>query len=205
MAESEQTQVIQPKKKMGFGKKLIIILAVIVAFLGVCSLMIVHQNNQLEKKFYQVKSNKVVDNIRIVALADLHLKEFGKDNEKLVAEVKNHEIDAMLFKNSNIYKDIKAEGIKIFNNETETVNIGGTAIDIIGLTQNPTEFDEYGKDFFEKAMSADDNFKLLLTHYPEYFLGKLNDYDIDLAITGHAHGGQVRLPFIGGLYAADQG
>lgn len=34
MAESEQTQVIQPKKKMGFGKKLIIILAVIVAFLG---------------------------------------------------------------------------------------------------------------------------------------------------------------------------
>lgn len=54
-------------------------------------------------------------------------------------------------------------------------------------------------------MSADDNFKLLLTHYPEYFLGKLNDYDIDLAITGHAHGGQVRLPFIGGLYAADQG
>ena len=174
MAESEQTQVIQPKKKMGFGKKLIIILAVIVAFLGVCSLMIVHQNNQLEKKFYQVKSNKVVDNIRIVALADLHLKEFGKDNEKLVAEVKNlspdivaivgdmnlesqpdnyssvislckqlneiapvyyclgnHEIDAMLFKNSNIYKDIKAEGIKIFNNETETVNIGGTAIDKI--------------------------------------------------------------------------
>ena len=55
-------RTLQPKKKMGFGKKLIIILAVIVAFLGVCSLMIVHQNNQLEKKFYQVKSNKVVDN-----------------------------------------------------------------------------------------------------------------------------------------------
>ncbi len=40
--------------------------------------MIVHQNNQLEKKFYQVKSNKVVDNIRIVALADLHLKDLAR-------------------------------------------------------------------------------------------------------------------------------
>ncbi len=68
---------------MGFGKKLIIILAVIVAFLGVCSLMIVViRIINLKKKFYQVKSNKVVDNIRIVALADLHLKGFGKDNEK---------------------------------------------------------------------------------------------------------------------------
>ena len=43
-------------------------------------------------------------------------------------------------------------------------------------------------------MSADDNFKLLLTHYPEYFLSKLNAYDIDLAITGHAHGGQGLFP-----------
>ena len=34
MAESEQTQVIQPKKKNGIRQKLIIILAVIVAFLA---------------------------------------------------------------------------------------------------------------------------------------------------------------------------
>ena len=58
MAESEQTQVIQPKKKMGFGKKLIIILAVIVAFLGVCSLMIVHQNNQLEIDLFNLTNKK---------------------------------------------------------------------------------------------------------------------------------------------------
>ena len=50
MAESEQTQVIQPKKKMGFGKKLIIILAVIVAFLGVCSLMFIRIIN-LKRNF----------------------------------------------------------------------------------------------------------------------------------------------------------
>lgn len=54
-------------------------------------------------------------------------------------------------------------------------------------------------------MRSDDNFKLLLNHYPENFLGTLNEYEIDLALAGHVHGGQVRLPLLGGLYAADQG
>jgi predicted MPP superfamily phosphohydrolase len=100
---------------------------------------------------------------------------------------------------------VKKAGIKILNNEMETVNINDTDIDIIGLTQNPKEYDTYGRAFFEKALSSDDNFKLVLTHYPENFLGVLEDYDIDLALAGNAHGGQVRLPFIGGVYSPDQG
>ncbi|MBQ9598985.1 MAG: metallophosphoesterase, partial [Clostridia bacterium] len=117
----------------------------------------------------------------------------------------NHEIDAMLFSGSNIYKDIKAAGVKILNNEKETVTIGSTNVDVIGLTQRPDEFNKYGKEFFDKAMEENDNFKLVLNHYPENFMGTLDDYPIDLALAGHAHGGQIRLPWIGGLYAADQG
>ncbi|MCD8179885.1 MAG: metallophosphoesterase [Firmicutes bacterium] len=253
MADNEQTENLEPrpeeiKVKKKRGKKLPIILVIILAVLALCTVGVMHQNTQLEKTFYQVKSTKVIDNIRVVCIADMHLKEFGEDNADLIYEIEklspdiiaiagdmnmesepdnydcvislckklneiapvyyslgNHEFDALLFSDSDIYDDIKDAGISILNNETETITIGSTTIDIIGLSQGPSTYEEYGASFFEKAMSADDNFKLVLTHYPENFLGVIEDYEIDLALSGHAHGGLVRLPWIGGLYAADQG
>ena len=48
------------------------------------------------------------------------------------------------------------------------------------------------------------NYTVLLSHRPE--LAVVYDrYDVDLVLCGHAHGGQFRLPLIGGLYAPDQG
>ena len=39
----------------------------------------------------------------------------------------------------------------------------------------------------------------------EYFLGELENADIDVAMCGHAHGGQMRIPGVGGPYTKDQG
>ncbi len=48
------------------------------------------------------------------------------------------------------------------------------------------------------------DFQILLSHRPELF-SLYSRYPFDLVLCGHAHGGQVRLPFTDGLYAPNQG
>lgn len=48
-------------------------------------------------------------------------------------------------------------------------------------------------------------FRILISHYPSIFYEKLFNADAELAVAGHYHGGQVRLPFLGGLYHVDDG
>lgn len=54
------------------------------------------------------------------------------------------------------------------------------------------------------AMEKEPGFRLLLSHKPEHFVRYVRSADIDLTISGHAHGGQVRIGGQG-LYAPNQG
>ncbi len=49
-----------------------------------------------------------------------------------------------------------------------------------------------------------DGYRILLSHRPELFDAYISA-GMDLVFTGHAHGGQIRLPFLGGLVAPNQG
>ena len=76
----------------------------------------------------------------------------------------------------------------------------------------PPEFIESGEarpgeTAFMTAFQDTERYTVLMCHMPYSWLirGALDGWDVDLVLSGHVHGGQVRFPVIGGLWAPDQG
>jgi predicted MPP superfamily phosphohydrolase len=57
---------------------------------------------------------------------------------------------------------------------------------------------------FANSFAKESGYKILLSHHPEYYGKYLKDLDINLILSGHAHGGQWRL-FGRGVFAPGQG
>lgn len=117
----------------------------------------------------------------------------------------NHELVDYAHRKTGIRDDIEKTGVHMLFNRAEMIQVNGNEICIGGLINEPYNYVEYGgKKFMDEYVRSED-FKLLLVHYPEYFMGELEDMPVDLALCGHTHGGIVRLPYIGGVYATEQG
>lgn len=102
-------------------------------------------------------------------------------------------------------------GVHVMRNQTEEFTIGEehiliTGIDDPAFSSANNELETIGANIIDSLdnFSNNSNFQLLLTHRPEA-LSVYADYDFDLVFAGHAHGGQFRLPFLGGLVAPNQG
>ncbi len=91
--------------------------------------------------------------------------------------------------------EMEKAGIHVLRNQTAKIDLGETQILIHGL-DDPTT----GRANVRKAMSFFDKKKIniLLTHSIDAFFD-IGENEIDLAFSGHSHGGQICLPFIGPL------
>ncbi|MCK9471319.1 MAG: metallophosphoesterase [Bacilli bacterium] len=113
---------------------------------------------------------------------------------------------------SNKYNEVKEElllqGVVVLDNEKLTITKNNSKIDIIGLKDPgflPDEdYTTIEIDKILEELSNSSNFKILLSHRPELF-DVYSNKQIDIIFTGHAHGGQFRIPLIGAIFAPDQG
>lgn len=94
-------------------------------------------------------------------------------------------------------------GVVVLRNSAITIEVNEEKINMIGI-DDPAFTGEVPSAEFINELCQEDSFNVLLSHRPEYY----NEYtvsDADLVLSGHAHGGQFRLPFVGGLIAPGQG
>ena len=121
----------------------------------------------------------------------------------------NHE--ARVQEYTALKEGLTSLGVEVLENARTEVELSGEKITILGV-DDPSFQENYLFGDAETVMrgklstltSETDGFTILLSHRPELF-DIYVEFGIDLVFSGHAHGGQFRLPLIGGMFAPNQG
>ncbi|NLM09241.1 MAG: metallophosphoesterase [Clostridiaceae bacterium] len=217
-------------------------------------------NNFLEVLQYSAASNKIpplFKGFKILQISDLHSKEFGNYNKRLVKKITgenpdivvmtgdmvnsrdtdfevfinfarqisksydiyyivgNHEQNLSDDKRKILIDNLNEIGIRVLDNEKVMITRGTDSINLYGLWFNLRYYkdlnNEYTKDVFFGADQIQsilgnldtDSYNILLTHNPLY-ADTYSDWGADLILSGHMHGGMIRVPFIGGLLSPER-
>lgn len=121
----------------------------------------------------------------------------------------NHE--ARLSQYDRLRNGLEAAGVSMLEDRAE-LERDGEKITLVGLSDPDftVRSDIFGEvpamvsTKLESLADTESSYTILLSHRPELFESYASS-GIDLVLSGHAHGGQFRLPFIGGLVAPNQG
>lgn len=184
---------------------------------------------------YEFATDKVEEDIRIVLLTDFHSSSYGANQQVLIDAVDKQKPDIVLFC-GDIMEEIRphehsielmsqlgekypcyyvtgnheewsgeADNIKNIVHECGITVLEGNYADVGDIRICGVDNSVGGRQFSDCIDAAGDKFTVLMSHRPDlvdFYGGK----GFDLVVCGHAHGGQVRIPYlINGLYAPDQG
>ena len=234
-------------------KKRMIVFAVVATILLGLIIWTAWGNTALELNRYIISSDRLpeaFDGYRIAHVSDLHNTEIGKDNEKLLAMLREADPDIIAItgdiidsRNTDIdialqftktameiapcyyvtgnhearvseYDELKAglteQGVIILEDKCIGLDKSEETISLLGVN-DPSFQTDYLFGDSETVMQSklqdiikEDTYTILLSHRPELF-EVYTESKVDLVLSGHAHGGQFRLPFVGGLVAPNQG
>lgn len=228
------------------------IFAAAAAVVFICLAVAFWDSNRFVKVVYEVKSEKITRPCRLVLLADLHNKSFGKGNKKLLAAIDgtapdgilvagdmltavggadfghalslmeklaaryriyygmgNHEYRLGLYPEDfpgmydSYMSGLKRAGIDPLINET--VYLPECNIAVCGAQIDRAYFRHFRRrpmepSYLSKLLGTPDReaFQLLIAHNPVYF-DAYAEWGADLVVSGHVHGGIMRLPVLGGV------
>lgn len=196
-------------------------------------------------------TEEVDETVRIVHLTDLHNKEFGKNNTKLIEKVKGLGPDLIFITGDMFNQDeepdsicelisklvyiapvyygygnaemdwengtaeelkttLESAGAIVLNCEYEDIEVNGQKFRIggyYGYYRTPhmrmqDEAEQAAEIAFAEEFENTDRIKVLLAHIPTTWLDweYRDEFPVNLIFCGHYHGGQIRIPFVGGLY-----
>lgn len=232
-------------------KKKILYIPVVLAALGY---FVWFQNNSITTSQIVMRSAKLpasFDQFKIIHLSDLHNKNFGKKQQRLVMKISEIQPDIVVFTGdlidanrpgdkaslilmkelvaiapvyyvsgnhewgsgtfSSLERSLKDIGVMVLRNENVPITKGNDKIQIVGIDDpshgkgDQLEREIAKQDIVKSIVGLEeDGFTILLSHRPELLL-LYASFDFDTVFSGHAHGGQIRLPLIGGLVAPNQG
>lgn len=241
------------EKKWNKKKKIIAIILIIIAVLTIFTYC---QNNTIVVSRFDFQNEKIPDSFigtKILQISDLHNKEFGNNQKRLISKISKENPDYIVVTgdlidrnhtNIDIAMELIHEAVKIapvfyvsgnheqnadefqtlkiklvrsgavfLDNKNVVLEKNGEQIQIFGIA-DPNFLlatDTYDIDvLFDRKLSEimeekeNDNFSILLSHRAE-MLDIYAKNGVDFVFSGHAHGGQIRLPFVGGLIAPNQG
>lgn len=177
---------------------------------------LINKINELTPDIILVAGDVVNSDSKDIKIVTNLMKQLCKENQVFYS-LGNTDIDYIKSGRSNLVKDLENMGVTVLDNEYEDVKINGEIIRIGGMYAyafglngnndvNKDTMEDGVYDFLREFQNTD-NYKIMMAHRPDSFIfGDASKvWDIDLVVSGHNHGGQVVLPFLGGLYGGDQG
>lgn len=132
----------------------------------------------------------------------------------------NHEYWLDTSEYENLMDGVASAGVVILDNQVVEISRGDAKFRLVGLDDRSladgtleallsdesirNNQAEQKEEIADNEDSGEKELTVVLAHEPQY-LARYAGTGVDLVLSGHAHGGQFRLPFVGGIVAPDQG
>ncbi|MGM8215581.1 metallophosphoesterase [Bacillaceae bacterium W0354] len=92
---------------------------------------------------------------------------------------------------NQLKKLLNNHGVKTLQNESESIEVNGKTLNIIGIDDYGTKHSNLGQSY--ATVNVEEGFNLVLTHDPNVVL-EMKNYHFDYLLSGHFHGGQIHWP-----------